>query len=400
MSANLITNNIYRVAAKVDYRQLFEGIWPVPNGVMLNSYLVKGSSKTALIDFVEDWDKAASQVGNQIKELGIKASEIDYLVINHMEPDHTGALKEFMEKYNHVEILTSKKSVPMIKAFYDVEDRIRTVKNGDEVSLGDKTLVFYETPNVHWPETIMTYVKEDKILFSCDAFGSYGIFDACFDDELSENDKKIINSEIERYYANIVSSFSLFVKKAIDKLKDVDVKIIAPSHGIIYRKDPSTIINHYLKLASYGLNEPNKEITLIYSSMYGNTASCVDLIKKEVEKANIKLNVYRVPQDHNSFILEGALRSKGLIIGMPTYEMKMFPPMYYALDALERSHINNRVLLRFGSYGWSKGAERELLPIIERMKMDYIGQTEFCGKPSDDDKEKLKSQIKELISKL
>ncbi len=400
MEADFICKNVYRVATRVRDKQVFEGIWPLPNGVMLNSYLVKGSEKVALIDFVEEWMYVEDQMNNQMKGLDLNLDKIDYLIINHMEPDHTGALKNFVDKYPNLQIITSKRSLKMLKTFYNLENNIITVKNGEEISLGDKTLVFYDTPNVHWPETIMTYLKEDKVLFSCDAFGSYGIFEGSYDDELTENDKKIIDSETERYYSNIISTFSSFVTKAITKLKDVDISVIAPSHGVVYRKNPKKIIDHYLKLASYSdVANTEKEITLIWSSMYGHTQEMLSVIRDEVKKANIKLYEFRVPDTHSSFIIEKAWRSKGLIVGMPTYEFKMFPPMFHTLDMLERSHINNRLLVRFGSFGWSKGAEKELLPYVERMKLDYVGQTEYPGSFTKDDEEKLRSQIKEMISK-
>lgn len=388
MKPNEIAHNIWRVYAKIGNKDLFEGIWPIPNGVMLNSYIVKGTEKTALIDYVKEWECAQEEVHAQMQNLGVLSP--DYLIINHMEPDHTGALASFVSRNPGMVICCTQKSVPLLKAFYGIEKNVRVVKTGESIDLGDKTLSFVETPNIHWPETMMTYCPEERVLFSCDAFGAYGQYDACFDDELSEEESALLQVETERYYANIVSTFSSFVTKGIEKLAGTPVSVVAPSHGIVWRRSPEQVIDWYRKLASYMNGPAECEITLIWSSMYGNTAALLDSIKEGVESEQVKLHIHEVPQTHESFVLASAWRSSGLIIGMPTYEYKMFPPMFHLLDILERSHVQNRKVLRFGSYGWSGGAQKQFDPFVEAMKWENFGAVEYQGFPSQADKERAK----------
>lgn len=390
MKAVTVVEGIYRVAAQIKEKGLlFEGTWPISNGIMLDSYIVKGSNKIALIDLVKDWDGAVDSLARQITSLGLKVADIDYIVINHMEPDHTGDLINFVAKNPTVQIYCSPKSVPLIKAFYNIEENIHAIADGETLDLGGKTLSFHLTPNVHWPETMMTFAEEDHVLFSCDAFGSYGNYDSPFDDQLTEEEKKTLPSDMERYYSNIISSFSPFVLRALDKVAPLGIKFICPSHGIMWRDDVDCVLSWYQKLASYDKGPQEKEITLVFSSMYGNTEALVDSFKKGVESVDgVKLHIIRVPQTHVSFVLEKAWRSSGLIIGMPTYKYKMFPPMYNVLDEIERSHIVKRKIIRFGSYGWSGGAEKQFTPFVDSLKLDYMGAVEFQGAPCEAEEKK------------
>ena len=212
---------------------------------------IKGTEKNVLIDYVKDWDGAKAKVDDDIQELDMMG-KIDYLIVNHMEPDHTGALKEIVEKNPNVEILCSKKAIALIEAFYGITENVRAVSDGETLDIGGKTLQFFMTPNVHWPETMMTYLMEDGILFSCDAFGAYGVYGSSFDDEVLENEWPLLLSETERYYANIISSFASFTLRAIKKLEALDIKVVCPSHGIIWRQDPLKVVKIYERLANYG----------------------------------------------------------------------------------------------------------------------------------------------------
>ncbi|HAF85959.1 MAG TPA: MBL fold metallo-hydrolase [Sphaerochaeta sp.] len=400
MKPDTLTDGIYRVAAKVGNRDLFEGIWPIPHGVMLNAYVVKGSEKNAMIDLVKDWDGAAEIVDAELNELGLSDGQLDYLILNHMEPDHTGVMALFVEKHPNVEILCSEKAVPLIKHFYSIEKNVRSVKDGETIDLGGKTLQFIMTPNIHWPETMMTYAVEDGILFSCDAFGSFGQYDHCFDDQLTKKELELLSGETERYYTNVVSSFSPFVLRGIAKLEGLTIKQVAPSHGVVWREEPLTIINWYKTLATYMDGPREKEITVVWSSMYGNTAALVPFIVEGAESEGIPVHVLEIPQTHESFVLEKVWRSEGLVIGMPTYEYKMFPPMYHILDILERSHVQKRKTMRFGSFGWSGGAQKQFDIFLEAMKLDYVGVVEFQGAASEEDKRRAYEMAKEMAKQI
>ena len=401
MKAIEIADGVFRIAANVGSKDLFEGIWPIPDGVSINSYLVKGD-KTVLIDLVKDWDDALEQVNQQLSDAGTSIGNIDYLVLNHMEPDHTGWLSEMKTQNPELKIYCSKKSVPLIKAFYKIEENVFPVGSGDSLDLGNgKTLVFEDAPNVHWPETMVSFEASTGVLFSCDAFGSFGkVVDHVFDDELTPGEVEFYEKETLRYYANIVSTFSGFVLKAIEKVKALDVKVIAPSHGIIWRKNPQKVIEEYRKYASYHNGPAEKEITFIWSSMYGNTEKLVQPIIDAVEAEGVKINVHRVPQEHVSFVLADAWKSAGLIFGMPTYEYRMFPPMAYVLDIFDRSHVKNRKIFRFGSFGWSGGAQKQFQSLTEGLNWECVEPVEWQGSADAETQAKAVSQAKALAKEI
>jgi len=386
MQAIRIRDGIYRISANIGNKDLFEGIWPLPNGVSLNSYLVKGE-KVALIDLVKDWDDAPGQIASQLASVGVSFDQIDYLIINHMEPDHTGWLRELREKNPKLQILASKKSIPLIKNFYGIEEGVKAVSSGDSLELGNgKTLLFEDTPNVHWPETMVTWERSSKVLFSCDAFGAFGAMgNKAFHDELSASEKDFFDRETLRYYANIVSTFSPFVERAIKKLENLEIDVVAPSHGPVWREEPEKIIEQYAQYASWMKGPALPEITFVWSSMYGNTQRMVEPVLEGIQSEGVPVHVHRVPQEHVSFVLADAWRSTGIVLGMPTYEYKMFPPMAHVLDILDRSHVQNRTSFRFGSYGWSGGAQKQLEEFASSMKWNCMEALEFAGAPDADD---------------
>ncbi len=387
MEAVKIAENIYRISANIENTDLFEGIWPIPDGVSLNSYLITGD-KTVLIDLMKDWDGAPVKMKDQLNSISIAIPDIDYLIVNHMEPDHTGWMKEFLQQNPELEIYTTKKAVPLFRAFYGIENNLHAIESGETLDLGKNlVLQFEETPNIHWPETMMTYEKYNGVLFSCDAFGSFGsVKDAVFDDQLSEEENKFFYDESLRYYSNIVSTFSFAVEKAIKKLAGLKVNVVAPSHGIIFRKNPGEIIERFQKFAGYMNGPAEKEITVIWSSMYGNTEKLLEHVLTGIRSKNVPITVHRVPQEHVSYVLASAWKSAGLVLGMPTYEYRMFPPMAHVLDIFDRSHVKNKKVLRFGSFGWSGGAQKQLDELTKNLKWAFLDPVEFQGAPGDDDK--------------
>ncbi len=384
MKAVKITEGIYCLPVNLESYKLFEGMWPMPNGISINSYIVQGE-KTALIDLLEDVGTKPADFDAEMASIGISAKDIDYLILNHMEPDHTSWLPVFHARNPDMKIILTSKAKQLLKDFCGIENNVEVIKDGDSLDLGKgKVLTFYETPNIHWPETMMTYESSSGTLFSCDAFGSYGTLnDVYFDDQLSTSQHDFFINEALRYYANIVSSFSTFVSKGIQRLSTLDIKVIAPSHGIIWRENPEAIIDSYSRFAGY-LNGPAEaEVTVIWSSMYGNTEKLVNNIVQGVRSAGLPVHVHRVPDDHVGLILASAWKSSGIILGMPTYEYEMFPPMAWVLDMFRRKKIWNKKVLRFGSAGWSGGAQRELDHLTEKLKWEFIDPIEWKGAPTD-----------------
>ncbi len=401
MHNTLVTEGIYRLSAEVR-DTLFEGIWPIPHGVSLSSYIVKGD-EVAVVDGLCGWDGTRETLSAQLAQMGINVKDIRYVILNHLEPDHSAWLEPFKKLTGDVEIVASARGVEVANAFYGLDSRYRcrAVKSGDTIDLGGgRKLVFEEIPNVHWPDTIATYETSTGTLLPCDAFGSFGTIadDAPFDDQLSEEQLAFFETEALRYYANIVAGFSLPVQKAIAKLAPVDVRIIAPGHGIVWRRDPGRIVRLYEKLSSYGAGPAEPEVTVIWGSMYGMTARGVEPVVEGIKAEGIQAHVHRVPDTHVSYVLASALRSGGIVLGMPTYEYKMFPPMAHALDDLGRKKIANRKAFRFGSYSWSGGAQKELDALMQshRMGWDFLEPVEYRGAPTAADLEAIHARGREL----
>jgi anaerobic nitric oxide reductase flavorubredoxin len=372
---------IYWVGVDDRATDLFEGLWPITReGVSYNSYLIDDKKK-AIIDLTKSL-KGDEFFDNVSKLTNIE--DIDYIVVNHMEPDHSGILRTFRKISPDTVILGSQKTKEMLKGFYGITEKVEVVKEGDEISLGSKTLKFFSTPMIHWPETIMTYEVSNKILFSCDAFGSYGALGgSIFDDECENLD--FYKKEAVRYYVNIVAKFSKMVLKAIDKLKDVPVEIIAPSHGRVWRANPGTIVELYKKLASFASEQADPGVTLIYGSMYGNTESMMNVVAQGVSEVGVPLQIFDVSRTHVSYILPSLWMNSGVMVGAPTYEAGLFPSMAGVLRMAELKSVKNRKYAMFGSYGWSGGALKEIKEILEPINWQLTDSFEFIGMPTDEE---------------
>jgi len=401
MKAIKMSDGIYRVGANIKTGDLFEGMWPIPDGVSLNAYVVKGD-KTVLIDLVRDWGGAPEKVREQLSSIPLSIEDFDYLVMNHIEPDHSGWLPGFLKMNPQVQIFTTKKGAALIKGFFGVEDNVRVIKSGDILTIGQgKELQFEEAPNVHWPETMVTYEKSSGILFSCDAFGSYGcIGKEIFDDQISEQEHAFFDRESLRYYANIVASFSSFVQKAIEKLSGLEIKMIAPSHGIIWRENPETIIKRYIKFAGYMNGPAEPEITVIWGSMYGYTQAVLNSVVRGIRSENVPVHIHQVPNEDVSWVLASAWKSQGLVFGMPTYEYKMFPPVASVIDMFERKHVWNKQVFRFGSFGWSGGAQKEFELMTEKLKWEFLEPVEWQGSAGEAIQKLAFERGKELAKKV
>lgn len=387
MHAHEIASNIWAIHADITTDTRFEGIWPIPHGVTLNSYLVKGD-KTALIDLAKDWAGSISQFETQLAEAGSRFEDIDYLVLNHLEPDHTAYITEIRRRNPDVQIISTPKGIAMVEKFFKITDNLRSVKTGDTLDLGGPVLEFFETPNIHWPETMMSFDRVNGILFSCDGFGSYGTLgERVFDDQFTTQEHAFYEAESLRYYSNIVASFSTFVTKALAQLAGLPVKVVAPSHGIIWRTNPAEIINRYARYAGYntGTTPCEKEICVIWGSMYGYTKQGVDAVLEGIVSEGVPCTTHQIPDTDASFVLADAYKAAGLVLAMPTYEYKMFPPMAHVLDLFQRKHFTGKKALRLGSWGWVGGAKKEYEEKIEGLKWDSIEPVEWQGLPSPED---------------
>ncbi|MBS4537377.1 FprA family A-type flavoprotein [Clostridium sp. D2Q-11] len=397
-----IADGIHMLSMNVE-DMLFEGIWEIANGVTLNSYIVKGD-KTAIIDGVIGWDGVPETLYKILGEIDVDPKEIDYLIVNHMEPDHSGWIESFKKINDDFTIVCTDKAAKLVTSFYGDEENIRVVKEGDTLNLGKgKKLSFHPVPNVHWPDTMYTYESDTKTLFSCDMYGAFGKMDEHhFDDEMTDEEIEFFEDEGIRYFSNVMGTFAPMVKKAIKKSKELDIDIIAPGHGPIYRQNPQKIMSDYSRFCKYSSGSGKKEITILWGSMYGMTKKAVDFAETVLEREGLKVNSLEMPLESESEMVATVFKSAGVIIAAPTYEYKMFPPVAAAIEELGRKKITNKVAFRFGSYGWSGGAERELKEIIERnrMKWDFVEMVEFEGAPKSEDFNKIEEGILKLLENM
>ena len=381
---------------------LFEGIWEIANGVTLNSYIVQGE-KTAIIDGVIGWDGIPETLYRNLEEIGVDPKNIDYLIVNHMEPDHSGWISNFRKIKDDFTIICTDRAAKMVASFYG-EDKIRVVKEGDTLDLGKgKVLSFHPVPNVHWPDTMYTYERGTKTLFSCDMFGTFGrMGDHCFDDELVPEEIDFFEFEGIRYYSNVMTTFTPSLIKAIEKAKAMGANIIAPGHGPVYRKNPQKIIDDYTRFSQYAKGAGKNEVTILWGSMYGMTAKAVDFVEGILQREGVKYNKLEMPKVSHSEMVATVFKSAAIIIAAPTYEYNLFPPVAAALNELGRKKITGKVVFRFGSYGWSGGAEKELKEIIERNRMNwnFIESVEFEGAPKGEDLVKVEAGVLKLIEKM
>jgi flavorubredoxin len=406
MNVTEVTPGIFRLSVNVR-DILFEGVWRIPNGVSLNSYIVKGD-KVAIVDGVCGWDGVPETLLAQFSQLNIKVEDIDHVVINHMEPDHSGWLEAFRALRPEFTIVTSAKAVPLLEAFYGLKGKnIRVVGDGDTLDLGNgHVLSFAEIPNVHWPETMATFDTKTGTLMPCDAFGSFGALDeAPYDDQLTPEQIKWFEREAVRYYANIVAAFSQPTGKAIEKVEKLlgdQVKIIAPGHGVVWRKNPGKIIADYKRYVSYQKGPAKAEVTVIWSSMYGNTAQAIPTVIKTLKESGLRWREFQVPRDDIGDILAACWTSTGIVLAMPTYEYKMFPPMAAVLDELGKKKLLNRHVFRLGSYGWSGGAQGELDELMRRHKTGwkFVPPVEFKGRPTANDLQHIEKRVRGLAARV
>lgn len=366
---------IYWVGVNDRHTELFEGLWSIRDeGVSYNSYLINDRKK-AIIDL--GGKTTTDELFDHIRMLTDPA-DLDYVVINHMEPDHSGALKALIQLAPHVQLVGSAKTKEMLESFYGITENVQVVVDGEEINLGSHTLKFLATPFVHWPETMMTYETSEKILFSCDGFGGYGALNGTiFDDE--QVPLAWYEEQALRYFVNIVSTFSKPVKNAIAKLEPLPIEIVAPSHGLVWRNAPRRIIDLYKTWAGYAGQPGDPGVTFLYASMYGNTEAMMEVVAQGIADEGLPISIFNISRASISQVLASLWLKNGVMIGAPTYEGGLFPDMVYVLDMAQRKRIFNKITAGFGSHAWSGGAKREYTERIEALKWESFATFDFTG---------------------
>ena len=367
-----ITDNIYYVGVNDRNKHLFEGLWPLPNGVSYNSYIID-DEKVCLIDTVEV-DFFIPFIKNIQQTIGDRP--IDYLVINHMEPDHSGSMELIRKYYPNITIVGNKKTFGMMKGFYGISKNTKEVKNGDVLDLGSHKLQFVLTPMVHWPETMVTLDTTANVLFSGDAFGCFGALNGGILDSQINCDTFWL--EMVRYYSNIVGKYGTPVQNALKKLAGVKLDYICSTHGPVWHENIGKVISMYDSMSKY---ETEPGLVICYGTMYGNTERAAEAIARAASEAGVKnIVMYNVSKTHHSYIIRGVFRYNGLIVGAPTYNTGLYHEMEVLLSELANRDIKNHYIGWFGNYGWASKAVGKIQEWNEtRLHFEQVGEpVEIC----------------------
>ena len=383
-----ITKNVYWIGIRDWNRRLFDALIPLPKGTTYNAYLVIGSSKKALIDtanpgFEKELEEKISKIVNP--------SDIDYVIMNHAEPDHAGTIPHIFLINKKTKLVTTSKGAKMAQTYFGVpEDRIKIVGDGDSVDLGGKTLRFVEAPMLHWPETMFTYLQEDKILFPCDFFGLH-VAKGLYDDEVED-----LIGHAQRYFGEIMMPFRAMGSKALEKIEGLDIKFIAPSHGPIHR-NPEKILSAYRKWVN---GETRRKAIVVYVTMWNNTEKMVrpvidTLISEGVEVVSYNLTVADIGD-----IAKDLVDSRAIVLGMPTVLAGAHPLAVYATYLVKALKPPLKYGLVLSSYGWGGGAVKHVQEILGPTSMQIVGAVEINGPPKDENIAQIIELSKTLAKKI
>jgi len=383
-----ICKDVYWVGVKDWSRRLFDSLIPLPQGTTYNAYLIKGKEKTALIDTVNPGFE-----GEFEGKLNIISSleELDYVVMNHAEPDHAGAIPYILNRNKKALIVTTEKGARIASVQYRAPtERIKTVKDGITIDLGSKTLQFIEAPWLHWPETMFTYLKEDKILFPCDFLGEHTAF-GFWDDEVEE-----LIPFAQRYFGEIMMPFRLMGKRAIEKIRELEIEIIAPSHGPIHR-NPERILDAYTKWTA---GETKKKVIIVYVTMWNSTEAMVKTMVETLLSESIEVSLYNLSNADIGDIAKDLVDSKGIVLGTPTVLGGMHPVALYGAYLVRALRPPLKYGVVLSSYGWSGGAVKQASEILAPTKIEILGTARINGPPSTEDKRKIIDLGKLLAKKV
>ncbi len=369
-TAPKISENIYYVGVNDRNKELFENMWASPEGVSYNSYLLVGDV-SVLIDTV---DVAYSDVFFHKIERILGERPVDYLIVNHIEPDHGGSIGLLRQRYPNVQIVGNKKTFQMLEGFHQIKDNLLEVKGGMTIELGSFKFSFVLAPMVHWPEVMFTFEETNKALFSADAFGTFGALHGHIFDY--QCDIKYTLDEMHRYYSCIIGKYGNFVQKVLKNMTKAEIspKLVCPTHGPVWTEQHfGEAMEVYDRLSRY---EGEDGVVVLYGSMYGNTEQIADIIAQSLASAGVKKIVcHNVSKSTSSQILCDIFRYRAVIIGSPTYCGELFSPIENILHLIRIRDIKNRLYATFGSFSWAPAAVKKLKPFAEEMGWEMIGSS-------------------------
>lgn len=363
--------------------RIFDIIMYTPYGTTYNSYVVKGSEKVAVFETVKD--RTFEQYIERLKDLDIAINDIDYIIVDHTEPDHAGSVAKILDLAPKAKVVGSSCAINFLKEIANKPFEYIEVKDGDTLSLGNKTLRFINAPFLHWPDTIYTYLEEDKMLFTCDSFGSHYCSEGIFNDSIES--QKDYEDALEYYYNMIMGPFKPYVLKAIDKIRKLDIEIICPGHGPVLKDNPWKIVDIYEKWSTPTPPKSNiPNITICYVSAYGYTESAaMKIVEGLKSKGDFNVNLYDVIHHDINEILDKISKSQGVIFGTPTINGDALKPIWDILVSLNPLVHGGKVASAFGSYGWSGEGVPNVMDRLRQLRMNTIEPLQFKFKPNDCD---------------
>ena len=373
MAVRKLKDEIYSVGV-IDWdRRLFDELIPLPDGTTYNAYVVKGEEKTALLDTV-DPAKKDELIGN-LKSLGVE--KIDYIIAHHAEQDHSGSIPDILSLYPEAKVVTNSKCKSFLMDLLHIpEDKFIVVNDGDTLSLGGRTLKFIFTPWVHWPETMVTYLTPDNILFTCDFFGSHYA-----SSDLFVKDKEKVLEDAKRYYAEIMMPFRHQVKKNLEKIKDLKIDIIAPSHGLVY-DEPELIINAYKEWIS---DEVKNMVLIPYVSMHGSTLKMVNYLVDALIKRGIEVKPFNLTKTDIGELAMALVDAATVVVGTPTVLAGPHPSVVYATYLVGVLRPKTKFISIIGSFGWGGKTVDTLKGLIPALKVEIIEPLLIKGDPGEED---------------
>jgi len=387
MKPRKLKTNVYWVGA-VDWdRRLFDELIPLPDGTSYNAYLIKGSEKTALIDTV---DPTMTNFLTSNLQL-LKVKNIDYIIANHAEQDHSGTLPQILKLYPNAKVIATPKCKDLLMELLLIpEDKIVTVEDGETLSLGDKTLEFIHAPWVHWPETMLTYLREDKILFTCDLFGSH-----LATSDLYVADEAAVYEASKRYYAEIMMPFRTVIQRNLEKIKDLQIEIIAPSHGPIYDK-PNFIVEAYKE---WVYTPPKNIVVLPYVSMHGSTKKMVEYLVTALVERGITVKQFNLTKTDIGKLAMALVDAATIVVGSPTVLVGPHPKVIYAVYLANALRPKLKFASIIGSYGWGGRTVEQIKDMLSNLKVELLEPVVIRGFPKEDDFRALNRLADEIVNK-
>jgi flavorubredoxin len=383
-----LSKNVYWVGIRDWNRRLFDALIPLPRGTTYNSYLVVGTQKKAIIDtvnpgFEKEWTEKITKI--------VDPSEVDYVIMNHAEPDHAGSIPHIMSINSKAKLVTTSRGAKLAQTFYNVpQERITAIADGETIDLGNKTLRFIEAPMLHWPETMFTYLAEDQVLFPCDFFGAH-VAEGIYDDQVED-----LLVFAQKYFGEIMMPFRPNAQRGIEKIKDLPIKLIAPSHGPIHR-NPEHILNAYRKWSN---GEMKQKAVIIYVTMWNSTEKMIKPIEDTLMSEGIEVAKYHLPVSDIGELAKDLVDSKAIILGTPTVLAGAHPLGMYAAYLAKVLRPPAKFAVVLSSYGWGGGAIRHIQETLGPTKMEIVGAMEINGPPTEADINKIVEIGKTLAKKI